>query len=107
DPDTYRVEGSFLDAAGNLITLDQPFNIGADVSVGSLFTTAALTTPGLVGRYVDQSLQSDTAQDDWTQTQPSAGTRVDPVVTFNTESFGVRSEVGITGGTDIDWDNFS
>jgi hypothetical protein len=72
-----------------------------------LFTTAALTTPGLVGSYVNQSLQTYAPQDDWRSTQAIAGSRTDPAIEFPTSSFGPRAPVGITGGTDADWDNFS
>jgi len=49
---------------------------------------------------VNQSLRGYAPQDDWGQTQPIAGTRIDPVLSFTSDSFGIRSDVGVTGGTD-------
>jgi hypothetical protein len=72
-----------------------------------LYTSAALTTPGLVGSYVNKSLQAYAPQDDWRVTQAISGTRTDEAINFPTSSMGVRSAVGVTGGTDADWDNFS
>lgn len=73
----------------------------------SFFTDQTLAVPGLVGSYVNQSLASYSPQDDWRQTQPISGVRFDPVIDFRTNNWGQRSLVGVTGGTDANWDNFS
>ncbi|HEX2971406.1 MAG TPA: PA14 domain-containing protein, partial [Tepidisphaeraceae bacterium] len=72
-----------------------------------LFTDAALTTPGLVGTYINSSLRASSAQNDWRLTQPVAGTRIDPAISFTSSEWGGRAEVGLTNGTDEDWENFS
>ena len=71
-----------------------------------LFTDLTLQVPGLVGSYVDQSLRA-VDELDWRATREIAGTRVEPTLFFPTDSLGVRSEVGITGGSDVNWDDFS
>jgi hypothetical protein len=72
-----------------------------------LFTDESLKTEGLVGSYVNHSQFSDLVQDDWRQTQIIAGTRTDPQVSFSQNAWGSRAAVGITGGTDSNWDYFS
>ncbi|MEM7311921.1 MAG: PKD domain-containing protein [Planctomycetota bacterium] len=71
-----------------------------------LFTDSSLSTAGLTGSYVDRSLRNFD-QPDWRTSQTIAGTRVDSRLFFSSDSFGVRSEVGLTRGTDDDWENFS
>jgi hypothetical protein len=73
----------------------------------SLFTDAGLTTSGLVGSYVNHSLQTYAAQDDWRTSQTISGTRVDANLNFTTATWGNRSAVGVTGGNNADWENFS
>jgi hypothetical protein len=72
----------------------------------AVFTDETLQVPGLVGSYVNQSLRA-VDELDWRATQAIAGTRVDPALFFPTPSLGARSELGISGGSDDDWDNFS
>lgn len=72
-----------------------------------LFTDAGMTTPGLVASFVDRSLQNTTNAEDWRLTQMISGTRVDTNMSFPTRRWGSRSAVGITGGTDSLWENFS
>jgi hypothetical protein len=72
----------------------------------ALFTDEALSVSGLVGSYVDQSLRA-VDEVDWRETQTIAGTRVDDPLFFNADGWGVRSELGLSGGTDDDWDYFS
>src|SRR5688572_3960064 len=79
-----------------------PTLVGARV-----FTSAALTTPGLTGTYVNRNLRDYAAQDDWRTSQTVAGTRVDATLDYQTASWGSRASVGITGGTDADWENYS
>ncbi|MCW1925012.1 tandem-95 repeat protein [Luteolibacter arcticus] len=71
-----------------------------------LFTTAALTTPGLTGSYFNSGLRA-VNQSDWTASQVSTGTRVDAPPHFPSAGWGSRAAVGVTGGTDADWNNFS
>ena len=71
------------------------------------FTDPSLTTPGLVGSYIDKNLQGDAGQADWRMSQTIAGTRVDPDLTFINDNWGMRSKVGLTHGTDQVWQNFS
>jgi len=76
--------------------------LGAD-----LYADAVLTTPGLVGSYVDRELSDVTAFDDWRISQTIAGTRVDSPVEFLSNGWGSRDSVGLTGGSDADWEGFS
>ena len=62
---------------------------------------------GLLGSYVNQSLRSYATQDDWRVSQAISGTRVDATVNFASNGWGVRSAVGVTGGSDSNWDYFS
>jgi len=66
-----------------------------------------LTVPGLTGSYVDETLSGVAEDNDWRLTQAIAGTRLDAVVEFLSDGWGAREEVGLTGGTDADWDAFS
>jgi len=79
----------------------------AAVPSTALSTTIAQTTAGLVGSYVNSSLRSYAAQDDWRVTQAIVGSRVDSSINFATNSFGSRAAVGINGGRDSDWNFFS
>ena len=71
-----------------------------------LFTDETLTTQGLAGTYIDRSLQ-DVDEPDWRVSQTIAGTRVDGALFFPGNSLGTRADVGLTGGTDENWDEFS
>jgi hypothetical protein len=77
-----------------------------EYSTPLLFTTVDKTTAGLTGSYVNSSLRS-VNEPDWRLTRTIAGTRVDPAVNFATDEWGARASVGITGGTDADWNQFS
>lgn len=72
-----------------------------------LFTDASLTTPGLTGSYVNRSLETVTVPDDWRSSQTVSGTRIDPALAFTTATWGSRAPLGLTGGSDADWENFS
>lgn len=72
-----------------------------------LFTDADLTTPGLTGSYVNTSLRTYSAQHDWRETQTIAGQRIDSQLFFDASGWGARSEVGLTAGTDDNWQFFS
>lgn len=69
-----------------------------------LFRDQALTSPGIYGRYINGSLRS-VNDDNWSDRGGSI--RVDSSLNFTTDSWGTRSQVGITGGTDADWNNYS
>ena len=71
------------------------------------FTDSSLTTPGLTGSYIDSNLQSSAAQTDWRTTQTIAGTRIDPSLSFLSDNWGRRLQVGLTHGSDQVWQNFS
>ena len=77
------------------------------LSGAKLFTDATLAKPGVEGTYIDRSLEDITADNDWRESQTVAGTRVDTNLSFTTGSWGERATVGITGGNDENWDNFS
>lgn len=72
-----------------------------------LFTTTHLATPGLVASFVNTSLRGYAAQDDWRLSQTICGSRVDASLRFPTNGWGRRASVGLTGGSDADWDDFS
>lgn len=74
-----------------------------------LFTTVDRTVIGLTGSYVNESLRSRAAQEDWRSTSGVAisGTRVDSSVNFPDDGWGSRAAVGLTGGNDGNWENFS
>ncbi|NND96024.1 MAG: hypothetical protein HKN47_01695 [Pirellulaceae bacterium] len=108
DSDAYRIDAQVIDGAGNLVTLSEEVAVGQVVPAGSLYVDQSLSTSGLTGSYVNQSLRGYAAQDDWRQSQTISGTRVDPLIHFRTGDFGIRSDVGVTGGVDdTNWDDFS
>jgi hypothetical protein len=72
----------------------------------SLFVDETLGEAGLSGSYVNGSLRA-TDEEDWRVSQAIAGTRVDQQLFFPTSSLGDRATVGVGGGTDEDWDQFS
>ena len=72
----------------------------------AFFTDAAATTPGLVGSYVNENLRSCADHDDWRTTQRIAGTRIDLSIDFPDSNWGSRAEVGVTHGSDQDWDEW-
>ncbi len=108
DSGMYRIEGRVTDGAGYTVNLSEEVAVTGTVPAAVLYQDAAGTQPGLVGSYVDASLRDVAAVEDWRETQTIAGTRVDESITFvNQGDFGSREEVGVTGGTDDNWDNFS
>lgn len=90
----------YLDVAITLLTNAPAFQ---------LYTTSGLQTPGLTGSYVNTSLRGRLAQEDWRSTPgvTISGTRVDAQINFTSSGWGARGPVGITGGSDGDWENFS
>ncbi|TWT79056.1 putative Ig domain protein [Planctomycetes bacterium CA13] len=108
DSGSYRIDGQVLDAAGHSITVAENILVSQAVPESALFTDSELTTPGITGSFVNTSLRSYSAQDDWRTTQTISGTRIDSQISFSTDTFGTRSDVGITGGADDEnWDDFS
>jgi hypothetical protein len=77
------------------------------VPSSSLFTTSAGTTNGVVGTYINKNLRSDSTQSDWRSSQVVSGTRTDASINFITSGLGSRAAVGLTRGTDANWDFFS
>ncbi len=72
-----------------------------------VFTDRDATTAGLNASFVNRSLRQYTSQDDWRLSQTISGRRIDVFPAFTQESWGQRASVGITGGSDAGWDNFS
>lgn len=93
------------------VVLGAPRNARAIAPIGGgvfhLYTDQTRGTPGLVGSYVDSNLRGVTSHADWRTTQVIAGTRIDAALDFQTDSWGSRAAVGLTHGTDADWDLFS
>jgi len=78
----------------------------AATGLPAIFTTAAKTTAGLTGSYVNSNLRA-VNEPDWRVTRPISGSRVDTPVNFGTADWGARASVGVTGGSDADWNQFS
>ena len=79
----------------------------AEAVAVDLYTDDTLTVSGLVGSYVNESLRDISATEDWRVSQTISGTRIDTILSFSTGDWGARSDVGVTGGSDNDWENFS
>ncbi|TWT93212.1 FG-GAP repeat protein [Stieleria varia] len=108
DSGRYLIQGTLEDAAGLRVQLNEPISVSGSVPESALFTDAALSSGGLTGSYVNSNLRGYAVEDDWRNSQTISGTRVDPQVAFSRAEFGVRSTVGITGGSaDDNWDDFS
>jgi subtilisin family serine protease len=73
----------------------------------AIYTDSNLQQPGLVGTYINQSLHLVSSPSDWRSTQSVAGTRIDTTVEFLNDGWGQRSSVGLTHGSDANWENFS
>jgi len=73
----------------------------------AVFTDSDLRQTGLIGTYVNQSLHNVNNQSDWRTNQTIAGTRRDTNVEFLNSGWGQRSSVGLTHGSDENWENFS
>jgi hypothetical protein len=64
------------------------------------------TLLSVTGSYVDMYLGA-IDQPDWRTSQSIAGTRTDALISFYTTNWGSRASVGLTGGADTNWQNFS
>ncbi len=72
-----------------------------------LFTDSDRTTRGLQGSYVNRSMRNSTLTD-WRRPWPLvSGRRVDLSLHFPADGWGSRASVGLTNGTDADWEDFS
>ncbi len=105
-PGAYRFEANVLDAVGHNVPVSYATFLGGVVPATALFQDAAHTQPGLQGAYFNENLANTVAETDWRITHNASGTRVDPVINFDTFGWGDRSQTGITGGSSH-WDNFS
>lgn len=101
-PGTYRIRIQYEEGNGG-----NYFAISAATLPFRLFTTKDMTTPGMTGSYINKDLRSVTAQTDWRTSQTVAGTRVDEYPVFTINGWGSLASVGLTTGTDADWDAFS
>ncbi|MDA1229565.1 MAG: PA14 domain-containing protein, partial [Planctomycetota bacterium] len=79
------------------------------VPVNAYFTDAGKTSPGIIGSYVNTSLRDAAAPPDWRTSSAVqiSGTRVDSAISFPLLSWGIQSDVGLTNGSDNNWQNFS
>lgn len=105
----YKIRMQFEDGTGpNTVQLLWDFAPTA-IPVSAYFADAGKTIPGITGSYVNASLRDTTAPPDWRTSNAVqiSGTRVDAAIDFSRRSFGTRSMLGLTSGTDNDWDNFS
>ncbi|MEO8428922.1 MAG: PA14 domain-containing protein, partial [Verrucomicrobiota bacterium] len=83
----------------------KPLTLDTTIGVGLVFVPASALN--LTGSYVNKSLRDYAAKDDWRTSQTIAGTRSDTNLNFPSDGWGQRGPVGITGGTDVNWQNFS
>jgi hypothetical protein len=101
-PGTYRIRIQYEEGSGA-----NTFALVAGEVQFEVFTGSDLTTAGLNGSYVNRDLRGYTAQDDWRSSQTISGCRTDVFPGFTREDWGNRAAVGLTGGTDQNWDYFS
>ncbi|MHB1035218.1 MAG: PA14 domain-containing protein [Pirellulales bacterium] len=107
EPGFYRLNGTVLDATGKTVNFSRTFSVGTAVVPGEYLTKSVAGGQGLVGSFVNQSLRGRATQDDWRVSQTISGTRTDAKLDFQTGNWGTRAIVGVTGGSDADWENFS
>jgi len=103
-----RIKSSVIEAMEiRLLLTTLPTQLPGDLNAFRLWSDTSQTTPGLTGSYVNSSLRDRAVQDDWRVTQTISEARLDAAIAFETQDWGTRSSVGITGGVDSDWDDFS
>ena len=122
DDSALAIGKSFVDSVGSvrlttiaaggvapLEYIDVQVEFTPDTGSYSFYADAAFKTNGLVGSYVNANLRTRTAQTDWRATTgiTISGRRIDERLSFTSDGWGQRSRVGLTGGTDANWDNFS
>lgn len=80
-----------------------------DLEYGKAYGFSVVPAPALdvVGTYINSSLRSHPEQDDWRITQPVAGKRADSQIAFDNPNWGSRAAVGLTKGTDDNWEDYS
>ncbi len=107
-PDTYSIRIQYEEGGGGnsfrLIDAVSAEAVGANFE---FFTDAAFATNGLIASYVNQSLRTDTTQDDWRSSQTISGSRLELLPLYWDSGMGTRADVGLTGGTDGKWQEFS
>lgn len=108
---TYRIRVQYEEvAAGNRLQLQVSNRAEVDgltvVPASLLSRDAQGTQPGLAGSYFNRNLRGSTNVD-WRVGEGAFGSRVDPLLAFAIDGWGRRFDVGLTGGTDKGWDNFS
>ncbi len=104
DPTNLIAEGNEADNNRTFAFTAQSLSL---VPTGVLGTTDTFAVPGLTGTYVNRNLRGYQQQDDWRKSQVVAGTRVDTNLDFSSESWGRRADVGLTNGSDGDWQDYS
>jgi len=104
-PGLYKARVQYEEGAGgNSFQLVQEDRGDGDFD---LYQDEQQTNYGLTANFVDSSLRGVASQDDWTTTQTISGTRADPIPVYWDNGMGLRDSVGITGGTDGNWQNYS
>lgn len=106
DAGVIRVEGTVEDAAGHVLSFD-PAVPALRVVPSAALRLSRDGPEGLAGSYIDESLRGRPDCDDWRLTQDVAGSRADHCVDFRRSSWGKRVDVGLTQGTESDWEQFS
>ena len=105
DPGQYRVRIQYEEGGGgNSFQLVEENRSDGDFD---LYQDEEQVSYGLGASFVNSSLRTVVAQDDWTTTQNISGTRADPIPVYWDNGMGLRAPVGITGGTDGDWHDYS
>ncbi len=72
-----------------------------------IFQDAALTDYGLTASFVNSSLRGVSSHADWRTSQTISGTRTEEMPLYWDNNMGPRGDVGITGGSDGRWQDFS
>ncbi|HND56540.1 MAG TPA: hypothetical protein PLV92_29180, partial [Pirellulaceae bacterium] len=67
----------------------------------------ATAVSNLVATYFDSDTNELSPLDDWRGSRTVAGSRAESNIDRQTTSWGVRADVGLTGGSDEDWNYFS
>jgi large repetitive protein len=76
------------------------------VTNGSGLVPVPPSSLSVTGSYVNLSLRA-LDDPDWRASQTIAGTRRDPAINFSVTNWGSQASVGLSGGADTNWQNFS
>ena len=90
-----------------MLNIDDQPKIALDTAVGggaSVVPASAFLS--LTGSYINDNLRG-VDELDWRLSRTVAGTRNDGDIDFNTPTWGTRSDVGLTNGSDANWEFFS